>query len=97
MAEGTSIADRSDQTVSGLSGNCPNLFGGRTAVGYQLPRSEHNRVVIFDALGREVRLLYSGIHTAGKHELSLKARNLASGLRFCQREIRGTVLVSAML
>jgi hypothetical protein len=50
-----------------IEGNFPNPFNPSTSLAVQVPGSEHFDLKIYDVLGREVRLLFSGSLSAGRH------------------------------
>lgn len=47
----------------------PNPFADRTSIKYQLPSSAHVQMVIYDPLGRKVKILVDGRQTAGTHTI----------------------------
>ena len=58
----------------------PNPAAGAATVSLALPESaEQVRLVLYDALGREVAVLHDGPLAAGAHEVSLDAAGLAPG------------------
>ncbi len=59
--------------------NYPNPFSDRTAVIIDMPTSGEARLEVFDILGRRVVTLVDRELTAGRHEVALDARSLASG------------------
>jgi hypothetical protein len=48
-----------------LSQNYPNPFNPQTTMEYTLPSRSHVRLIIFDALGREIRTLVDAEQSAG--------------------------------
>lgn len=60
----------------------PNPFNSTTRVEFTLPAAAPVELRLFDVQGREVRTLTAGVYAAGRHELRLEARDLASGLYF---------------
>ncbi|HPC11877.1 MAG TPA: FlgD immunoglobulin-like domain containing protein, partial [candidate division Zixibacteria bacterium] len=50
-----------------LDQNWPNPFNPSTAIGYTLPQSSHVRLVVYDVLGRVVRVLVDAHRPAGAH------------------------------
>ena len=62
--------------------NYPNPFNPATMISYQLPVSSVVLLKVFDALGREVATLDSGVRAAGNHEVSWFASEYASGIYF---------------
>jgi hypothetical protein len=63
-----------------LETNYPNPFNPVTTIGYTLPRQADVRLEVFDVLGRRVALLAVGPRSAGRHEVSFDAANLAGGV-----------------
>ena len=41
-------------------------------------------VRLFDVAGRQIKILYSGYQSAGKHELGASVAGVASGTYFCE-------------
>ncbi len=58
----------------------PNPSSGRAAVAYGVAGASDVRVAVYDALGREVAVLAAGPHSAGRHEASLDAAALPTGV-----------------
>jgi serine protease len=52
-----------------LAQNYPNPFNPTTAIEFSLKKASNVTLSIFDILGREVKMLYSGPLTAGTHSL----------------------------
>ncbi|MDD5289959.1 MAG: T9SS type A sorting domain-containing protein [Patescibacteria group bacterium] len=65
-----------------LQQNYPNPFNGETAIVYSLPQPGNIRLIIYNLLGREVKVLVNGYKSAGEHHLVLQADGLASGIYF---------------
>jgi hypothetical protein len=53
-----------------LSQNYPNPFNPTTTIGYSLPCNGFVEIEIFDLLGRKVRTLVTGRHSAGNFHVS---------------------------
>ena len=62
-----------------LEANYPNPFNPKTTIRFGLPEAAPVRLVVYDMLGRLVRVLLSGTHTAGTHEVVFDASDLSSG------------------
>jgi photosystem II stability/assembly factor-like uncharacterized protein len=62
-----------------LEQNYPNPFNPSTNITFTLNERTFVILRVFDILGREVRVLYKGEMTAGKHLVNFNAGNLASG------------------
>ncbi len=65
-----------------LSQNYPNPFNVTTTIGYTVPYEQHIKLIIFDALGREVSTLIDEKKQPGHHTINFDANKLASGLYF---------------
>ena len=63
-----------------LGANYPNPFSASTAIRFALPSASHVNVVVYDALGRQVRRLLDQSLAAGPHEVAFEAGSLPSGL-----------------
>ena len=80
-----------------LSQNYPNPFNPTTTIQYQLPTGSNVKVVVYDALGKEVAVLVNQYQNAGTYTANFKASNLASGIYFCRMEAGSFVKVNKML
>lgn len=66
----------------GLSQNYPNPFNLSTNIKYSVPKDGYVKLVVFDALGREVETLVSGKQSAGIYEALFDGASLTSGVYF---------------
>lgn len=64
--------------------NYPNPFNPFTVISFEVPFRSHVKVALYDALGREVKVLVDEYMDAGNHFVKLDASNLASGVYFYQ-------------
>lgn len=71
-------------TTFELEQNYPNPFNPTTEISFQLAQAAPTRLTIYDALGREVRVLVKGKLQAGNHHYSFDATHLNSGIYFYQ-------------
>ena len=69
-----------DQFV--LEQNYPNPFNPATIISYQLPRTSHVTLRVYDILGREVATLADGREDAGTHSVMFDGSRLSSGVYF---------------
>lgn len=65
-----------------LSQNYPNPFNPTTVIGYQLPSAGEVRLVVYDLLGREIKLLVNEKMPAGTHTVEFDGGGLSSGVYF---------------
>jgi mannosidase alpha-like ER degradation enhancer 2 len=88
------VATAVDTTASvpgkyNLYQNYPNPFNPGTTVQYDLPRSSHVTIKIYDELGRYVRTLIDKDMSAGLHKVEFIPSGLASGVYFYQLNASG--------
>ncbi|HBC46960.1 MAG TPA: hypothetical protein DEO84_07010 [candidate division Zixibacteria bacterium] len=65
-----------------LSQNYPNPFNPNTAISYNVPKTSHVSLEIYDILGRKVETLVNREEQAGPHQAIWNAQDAASGLYF---------------
>jgi hypothetical protein len=65
-----------------LSQNHPNPFNPNTTISYNLPKTSHVSLEIYDILGRKVTTLINEEQSAGPHQAVWNANDVASGLYF---------------
>lgn len=65
-----------------LSQNYPNPFNPGTKIQFALPKSSFAKLVVFDALGKEVETLVNQQLTAGTYESDWPADNFSSGVYY---------------
>ena len=78
------VQERKDLTPSDfrLEQNYPNPFNPTTRIRFEVPKQGLVRLAVYDALGREVKLLIQEIKSAGVYETDFDAENLPSGVYF---------------
>ncbi len=72
--------------------NYPNPFNPSTTIRFDLPYDKQVRLVIYDILGRQVKVLHEGKATAGVHALTWNSTNeqeipVAAGIYFYRLEV----------
>jgi hypothetical protein len=72
-----------------LGANQPNPFSLTTTIRFALPQPGHARLNVYDAAGRQVRVLLDEWRDAGVHEVGFKSKDLASGYYFYRLEADG--------
>jgi len=75
-----------------LHANYPNPFNSRTTIRYELPVDQSVRLAVYDLLGRQVRVLFSGQAAAGVYALvwdgmDERGTPVAAGLYFYRLEV----------
>jgi hypothetical protein len=60
--------------------NYPNPFRPTTTISYNIPIGTKVKVVVYDMLGDEVRVLTDQYMTGGQHSVVFDAKNLSSGM-----------------
>lgn len=66
--------------IYSLSQNYPNPFNPTTTISFGLPRASNVKLIIYDALGREVASLVNGHLTGGYYQYQWDASGLSSGM-----------------
>jgi hypothetical protein len=67
-----------------LRQNYPNPFNPVTNITFEVPRTMHAALRVFDLLGRQVAVLVNGQVPAGSHTVSFNGSGLASGVYLAQ-------------
>ena len=62
----------------------PNPFNSETRIRYDLLKRESVEISVYDLQGRLVETLADEVQSAGRHELNLAMRDVASGVYFVQ-------------
>ena len=65
-----------------LEQNYPNPFNPITTIRYTLPKSGEATLIVYNLRGEELASLVDSKQTAGNHEVTWDASNVASGLYF---------------
>jgi hypothetical protein len=65
-----------------LYDNYPNPFNPTTTIRFELPQAGNAKLVIYDALGREIRTLIEKFLHKGTYEKRFEAGSLSSGVYF---------------
>jgi hypothetical protein len=80
-----------------LSENYPNPFNPSTIIRYSLADLSDVRLVIYDILGREIKILIDEKKEPGNYEVHFDAGNLASGIYFYRMTTREFTSTHKML
>jgi glucose/arabinose dehydrogenase len=78
----TSVEDGNKPTDYSLEQNYPNPFNPTTIIKYSLPEDSEVSIKIYDALGKEIDSITTGIHSKGLYERTWNAERFASGVYY---------------
>ena len=65
-----------------LEQNYPNPFNPSTSIVFGLPHSARVNIVLFNAIGQQVAVMFNGYREAGYHKIQFDASSLNSGVYF---------------
>jgi hypothetical protein len=94
---GVENSDNGIPTEFALDQNYPNPFNPSTTINYSVPEQSNVSIVIYDAIGNQVEVLYDGFSAAGNYTLEWNARNYASGVYFYRMQAGNFMQVKKML
>jgi hypothetical protein len=80
-----------------LQQNYPNPFNPTTTIAYLLPKNSYVTLTVFDAIGREVKILVNEEKPPGTHTVKFNASGLSSGVYFYSLRAGGNTAVKKML
>lgn len=80
-----------------LSQNYPNPFNPTTQINFSLSLGAQTKLIIYDALGREVKTLINGYKPPGNYKLNFDASGLSSGVYFYRLSINDHFLTRKMI
>ncbi|MBI4535928.1 MAG: T9SS type A sorting domain-containing protein, partial [Ignavibacteriae bacterium] len=80
-----------------LRQNYPNPFNPSTTISYDVPRTTHVTLKVYDVLGKEIATLVNEEKEPGTHTLTWDARGVASGMYFYRISTSGFVQTNKMI
>ena len=80
-----------------LNQNYPNPFNPTTIINYSVPKQSNVKLIIYDALGREVANLVNEEKPVGNYTIKFDAKHLASGIYFYQLRVGDFVQTKKMV
>lgn len=80
-----------------LTQNYPNPFSGSTTIAYSLETNSHVQLDVFNLLGQRVQQLVDSVQPAGRHEVDVDGRTLASGTYVYRLATNGQVVTRSMV
>jgi hypothetical protein len=82
----------------GLQQNYPNPFNPETAISFTVAAAGTAKLVVYDALGREVATLYDGIAEPGRmYNVRFNGAGLSSGMYFYRLNAGAQVAMKRMV
>jgi len=87
-AFGVDLSTEPLQTFS-LGENFPNPFNATTTVPFSLSQDGRVRLMLADALGRQIKQLAKGDYSAGSHNISVDLHDMPAGLYWLKLEAGG--------
>ncbi len=72
-----------------LHQNYPNPFNPTTQIAYDLPRPGNVKLIVYNALGKEVAELVNDYQVEGSHSVRFDAQELPTGIYFYQLQMEG--------
>ncbi len=80
-----------------MAQNYPNPFNPSTHIRYDLPRTTHVHLEVFDLLGRIVAILVDETQEQGRKEVTFRGADLPSGVYFYRLSAGGRMEIRRML
>jgi hypothetical protein len=65
-----------------LEQNYPNPFNPTTSIKYSVSRSQNIKLVVYDILGKEIKILVNEKQSPGIYEVTFDGSNISSGVYF---------------
>lgn len=80
-----------------LEQNYPNPFNPVTNINFSIPKAGMVKLVVFDALGRQVTELINANYNAGTYKVDFDASNLSTGVYFYKLQTDGFTDIKKMM
>jgi len=80
-----------------LHQNYPNPFNPTTKIKFDITKLSDVKIIIFDAVGREVKNFAQKNMSAGSYEYEFNGENLSSGIYFFRLETKDFVKTMKMV
>ncbi len=80
----TSIDDKTILAEFKLEQNFPNPFNPTTVISYQLSTMSHAKLIVYDVLGNEVKVLVNETQSPGNYSINFDSNGLSSGVYYYQ-------------
>jgi len=80
-----------------LSQNYPNPFNPNTTINFSIPNTSNVKLIIYDALGKEIEKLIDKEYGSGNYSVNWDASNLGSGVYFYKLSAAGFSTICKMI
>ncbi len=80
------VGPREPEPASGIVGNYPNPFSGKTTIEFELDEPAAVRLTLWDVSGKRLAVILDQSMSAGQHRHTLSSRDLPSGTYFVRLE-----------
>jgi len=80
-----------------LNQNYPNPFNPTTNIKFSIPNAGAVKIVVFDAIGRQVKELVNGNYSAGSYKVDFDASGFSTGVYFYRLETDGFMDIKKMM
>ncbi len=91
------ISDKGVPAKYTLSQNYPNPFNPTTTIKFSIPAGSNVKVIIYDAIGKEVATLINSYFTQGNYQVDWNASSYSSGVYFYRIEAKNFNMVKKMI
>jgi hypothetical protein len=83
---GISPVSRNVPDAFKLRQNFPNPFNPSTMISFDVPKTSHVKLTVFDMIGRELETIVNEVKSAGSYNVTWNANRYSSGVYFCRLE-----------
>jgi len=91
------LRDKSNDLTNKISiNNFPNPFNPITKISFNIPKSGHVELAVYDISGREIESLVNEFKTAGSYSVNFDGGLLSSGVYFYRIEMNGWIETKRM-
>lgn len=80
-----------------LEQNVPNPFAHSSTITYNIPRTGHVTIKVYNSLGETVRVLVNEVQSAGLQTIEVHATELSNGIYFYSIQAEGTIQTRKMM
>jgi len=88
------VEEKTSNLINGykIYQNFPNPFNSYSIIEYEIPNSTYIQISLYNTLGEEVKSIYKGNVTPGKHQIKINGTSLSSGIYYYILKSYGVVL-----